>query len=223
MEFGNGPPYAYGLWGVAIFNVLLFGWFLLSFLAPRRPAEWRSMGVASAFLVALFAEMYGFPLTIYVLSSAIGARLPANPFNHLNGHLWAALLGVPNWGKLAICQAGSLIMVAALVLMGKAWKQIHGSPGELVTDGLYRHVRHPQYAALFLFSAGLLVQWPTIPTVVMFPVLVGAYLRLAAREERELLAAFGDRYRLYLAATPRFFPRLRARFGRDESVTGLPV
>lgn len=219
MELGNGPAYAYGLWGAVFFNVLLFGWFLLSFLAPRRPAEWRSMGVVSAFLVALFTEMYGFPLTIYALSSAIGTRLPANPFNHLNGHLWAALLGVPDWGKLAICQAGSIIMVLALVLMGKAWKQIHRAQGDLVTAGLYRHVRHPQYAALFLLSAGLLVQWPTIPTLLMFPVLVAVYVRLAGREERELLIAFGDRYRAYAALTPRFLPRLRGGSGgRGELV-----
>jgi len=198
-----------------VFNVLLFGWFLLSFLAPRRPAEWRSMGVVSAFLVALFTEMYGFPLTIYLLSSAVGIRLPANPFTHLNGHLWAALLGVPDWGKLAICQVGSVIMVLALIAMGKAWRQIHSARGDLVTDGVYRYARHPQYAALLLFSAGLLVQWPTIPALAMFPVLAAAYLRLAAREERELLDAFGDRYRAYAATTPRFLPRLRTRRGAD--------
>lgn len=224
MEFSSGPGYAYGLWGAVIFNVLLFGWFLLSFLAPRRPAEWRSMGVASAFLVALFTEMYGFPLTIYILSSALGSRLPANPFSHLNGHLWAALLGVPDWGKLAICQIGSVIMVVALVVMGKAWKQIHAARGELVTDGLYRYVRHPQYSALFLFTTGLLIQWPTIVTLLMWPVLVAAYFRLAQREEAELFAWLGEQYRAYMAVTPRFFPRPRARAGQGgDSVPSLPT
>ena len=220
MEFLTGPAYAYGLWGVVIFNVLLFGWFLLSFLAPRRPAEWRSMGVVSAFLVALFAEMYGFPLTIYALSSAFGSRLPANPFNHLNGHLWATLLGLPDWAKLGICQVGSVIMIAALVVMGKAWKQIHRTRGDLVTDGLYRHMRHPQYSALFLFTLGLLIQWPTIATLLMWPVLAATYLRLARREEAQLLARFGGRYHAYAAVTPRFLPRVQSvHGGANDSVS----
>ncbi|MDR5694589.1 MAG: isoprenylcysteine carboxylmethyltransferase family protein [Armatimonadota bacterium] len=202
-----GSRYDYGLWWGVAFNVLLFGSFVLSFLSPQRRAEWRSMGVLSAFLVALFTEMYGFPLTIYILSSLLGYRFPTpNPFNHLNGHLWATLLGAPNWAKLLICQVGSLIMIAGLIIMGKAWKQIHRAKGELVTDGLYGYMRHPQYFGLFLFIVGLLIQWPTLITLLMGPILLVMYYRLAKREEEELEERFGDRYRQYREVTPAWIP-----------------
>jgi protein-S-isoprenylcysteine O-methyltransferase Ste14 len=55
---------------------------------------------------------------------------------------------------------------------------------------------------------GFLLQWPTLPTLVMFPILVVMYIRLARREEHEALAEFGEPYAHYAANTPAFCPRL---------------
>ena len=56
---------------------------------------------------------------------------------------------------------------------------------------------------------GFLVQWPTLLTLAMFPVLTYMYVRLARREEREVAAEFGPEYQRYAARTPAFIPRWR--------------
>ncbi len=209
--------YDYNLWIMVLFNVGLFGAFVLGFLRPKKRYEWRTLGVFAAFIVALFTEMYGFPLTIYVLVSLFGSQLGvADPFQHLNGHLLGTLFGAPDWVKLLICQAGGFVMLLGLIVMGKGWKKIHAAEGELVTDGIYAHVRHPQYSGLFLFSVGMLIQWPTLITLLMFPVLIYAYYRLAMREERAVEARFGEAYRLYRRQVPAFIPRLWKRIPQGD-------
>ena len=202
--------YDYGWWSATILNILLFGGFVLSFLAPTRRHEWRSFGVFLAFIVALFAEMYGFPLTIYLLTSLLGGLIPlTDPFRHLNGHLWVSLFGGPDWLKDVVCQMGSVAMLGGLLLMSIGWRHIHRAHGGLVTDSVYRSMRHPQYSALMLITLGMLMQWPTLPTLLMGPVLIVAYYRLARYEESVLLAHFGDAYRQYMAHVPAFVPRWR--------------
>ena len=155
--------------------------------------------------------MYGFPLTIYVLSSLFGLNLS---FGHAQGHLLGVLLSTA--GIMSMEAAWAFVMVASsaviffgLFLMSKGWSMIHASSGELVTDGVYRYVRHPQYLGLIVMTIGLLIQWPTIITLAMWPVLVIMYYRLAIREEKEALGTFGERYENYRRHTPMFFPSLR--------------
>lgn len=205
--------YGYGLWSLVALNTLLFLFFILSFLAPVRRREWRSFGVTTAFVVALFTEMYGFPLTIYILTAVLGNRYPAlNPFSHASGHLWVTLLGGGATMMTVIHLLSNGLMLTGLIIMGAGWWKIYRARGGLVMNGLYRWVRHPQYSGLFLITIGLLIQWPTIVTLLTFPVLTAMYVRLARREEQEMEALFGGKYRLYRAFTPAFFPwRRRGR------------
>ena len=204
-------PQAYGLWGLVLVNAMVFVIFAFSFTRPRSARDWRSFGAFAAFVVALFTEMYGFPLTIYLLSGWLGSRFPqTDPFSHDSGHLWHTLLGWkgdPHFDPIHILSNG--VVIAGFWILASAWPVLLAAQreGRLAQTGAYARIRHPQYVGFVLVMLGFLMQWPTIPTLVMFPILMWMYVRLAAREEREALARFGDEYARYAAATPRFIPR----------------
>ncbi len=207
---GGGISYAYGFWSLVAVNALLFLFFILSFLAPVKKREWRSMGVTTAFIIALFTEMYGFPLTIYILTAVLGARYPAlNPFAHESGHLWVTFFGGGAVMLALIHIVSNGLMIAGFFVMAAGWRRIHSAKGGLVTDGVYGHVRHPQYSGLFLITIGLLIQWPTIITALMWPVLITVYYRLSKREELEMEKEFGEAYKKYREEVPMFIPRIR--------------
>lgn len=206
---GEGISYAYGFWSLVIANVLIFLFFILTFLAPVKKREWRDMGVTAAFIVALFTEMYGFPLTIYVLTAVLGSRYPAlNPFAHESGHLWVAFFGGGALMLALIHVISNAFMIAGFFIMGSGWRRIHSAKGGIVIDGVYAYVRHPQYSGLFLVTLGLLIQWPTMITVIMWPVLIVAYYKLARKEEGEIEREFGDAYKKYKENVPMFVPRI---------------
>lgn len=204
---------AYGLWTLVVINSAVVIIFAFSFTHPRSARDWRSFGAFSAFLVALFTEMYGFPLTIYLLSGWLQSRYPGvDLLSHDNGHLWETLFGWKGDAHLAPPHLLSYILIGAgFVLLANAWRVLYAAQRthQLATTGPYAHVRHPQYVGFVLIVVGFFVQWPTLLTLLMLPVLVGMYIRLARREEREAAATFSDDYRRYMAATPAFFPRLR--------------
>ncbi|HEX7971705.1 MAG TPA: isoprenylcysteine carboxylmethyltransferase family protein [Thiobacillus sp.] len=209
----NDTAPAYGLWLLALVNSAVFILFAFSFAKPVTKHDWRSFGAFSAFIVALFTEMYGFPLTIYLLSGWLQSRYPGvNWFAHDSGHLLEMLFGWranPHFGPFHLL---SFVFIGGgFWLLSAAWKVLFAAQQShtLAVTGPYATIRHPQYAGFVLVMLGFLVQWPTILTLAMFPVLVFMYVRLARREEREIEAAFGDAYRRYAAATPAFLPRLR--------------
>lgn len=195
--------YGYGAWGLAVANVVLFSLFLL-FIPFRREGLARSArGIYMVFIVALYAEMYGFPLTIYVLSWLIGYQ---NPMTHEAGHLLYPAEGMASpFHFLSI-----LMMFTGIVLITSGWKRIHSAPDRLVTDGIYGYIRHPQYLGILVLTAGMLVQWVTIPTAIMWPILVILYFRLAKREEKEMEEKFGEEYAEYRQRVPMFLPLLKA-------------
>ena len=213
MEHASDAP-AYGLWSLVIINSLVFIIFAFSFTRPKNARDWRSFGAFSAFLVALFTEMYGFPLTIYLLSGWLQSRFPdVNWLSHDAGHLLEMLFGWklnPHFGPFHLLS--NVFIIAGFSVLASAWKVLYQAQreGRLATTGLYARMRHPQYAGFVLIMFGFLLQWPTILTLAMFPVLVVMYGYLAKREEEDMLGQFGPQYREYAARTPRFFPRLGA-------------
>ena len=206
----NGEAPAYGLWLLVIVNSAIFILFAFSFFKPRTKRDWRSFGAFSAFLVALFTEMYGFPLTLYVLSGWLQSRYPGiDWFSHDAGHLLEIMFGWranPHFGPFHL--VSFVLIGGGFILISAAWRVLYAAQrvGALATTGPYAWVRHPQYAGFVLIMLGFLFQWPTLLTLAMFPLLVWMYVRLARQEEREALAQFGESYRRYMAEVPGFIP-----------------
>jgi protein-S-isoprenylcysteine O-methyltransferase Ste14 len=210
----NDEP-AYGLWLLVIINAAVFIIFAFSFFKPHTARDWRSFGAFSAFLIALFTEMYGFPLTIYLLSGWLVRRYPGvDLFAHNSGHMWETLLGTrgdPHVSPLHLLS--NVFIFGGFILLAAAWKVLYAAQRAhtVAVSGPYARIRHPQYVGFIVIMVGFLLQWPTLITLIMFPILVTMYVRLAWREEREALAEFGEVYASYTAATPAFFLRLNTR------------
>lgn len=194
-----------GTWGLALIMIVLASWILYRYLAPKTWREWAGAGLVQAFLIALYAEMFGFPLTVYLLARVFGLDR-----TDLNASIWSTLLGVGELGMLISMLFGYALLFAGLGIFIQGWRELYRAhrDNRLAMDGLYGLVRHPQYTGLFigLFGEGV-VHWPTLFSVAMFPVIVLAYVLLARREERQMVARFGERYRAYRRHVPMFFPR----------------
>lgn len=206
---------AYGLWSLVVVNSLVFIIFAFSFTRPRTNRDWRSFGAFSGFIIALFTEMYGLPLTIYLLSGWLGGHFPGlDLLSHEAGHLWHTWLGLkgsPHFHPLHLLS--NIFVFCGFILLAAAWDVLYKAQRahEVATTGPYAVIRHPQYAAFIIIMLGFLLQWPTIPTLLMFPILVGMYIHLARKEEREAFQEFGDAYVRYTATTPRFIPGMRRK------------
>ena len=212
---------AYGLWSLVIVNSAVFILFAYTFFKPQTPRDWRSFSAFSAFLVALFAEMYGFPLTIYFLSGWLQSRYPdVDWFSHDAGHLLEMMFGWktnPHAGPFHIL---SFVFIGGgFILISAAWKVLYDAQQTrgLATTGPYSYVRHPQYVGFILVMSGFLLQWPTILTLAMFPFLTVMYVKLAHTEEQDARAEFGDAYDRYASEVPGFIPKLGRLLGQESS------
>ena len=205
----------YGLWSLVFINSAVFIFFAFSFFKPQTKRDWRSFSAFSAFLVALFTEMYGFPLTIYLLSGWLQSKYPdVDWFSHDAGHLLEMMFGWksnPHFGPFHLLSFA--IIGGGFIAISAGWKVLYEAQRRrtLATTGIYSYVRHPQYVGFILVMFGFLLQWPTLLTLAMFPVLVFMYVRLARIEEHEALQEFGDEYRAYMVRVPGFIPRLGSR------------
>ena len=207
--------YAYGHWSLVIISILLVFFFVSKYIPVRTRLEKRSGGVLATFIVALFTEMYGFPLTIYFLSSRFGVEIP---FTHKYGHLLAYLLTYLGldilYGWALVMILSNVMIIIGMIWIIRGWKQVYSSDGELVTTDVYARMRHPQYSGIILAAAGFLIQWPTLLTLILFPFVVTMYYRLAMREERDVEEKFKDEYLDYRRRVPAFVPKL---FPSDRS------
>ena len=199
------------LWPYAVLMIVLGTWAFYHFFAPASWRDWAGAGLVQAFIIALYAEMYGFPLTIYFLSSVLPLDIP---LVHYSGHLWATLLGYAALGAVVEMMIGYAFVVTGLILIIKGWTRVYFLGDRLLTEGVYGIVRHPQYTGLFLVIFGQLVHWPTIPTLALSPVIFLAYIHLARREEARLIAQYGGAYIEYQRQVPMFIPRWQ-RFRRS--------
>jgi myo-inositol catabolism protein IolC/protein-S-isoprenylcysteine O-methyltransferase Ste14 len=201
----NQPIAHSGVWALAVIMIVAASWVVYRYLAPKTWREWAGAGLVQAFIIALYAEMYGFPLTIYLLVRFFGLDR-----KYLNANLWSTLLGVGETGMFISMVIGYALLFVGIGLFIQGWRELFRAHTDklLATDGLYGVVRHPQYTGLFigLFGEGV-VHWPTVFSVGLFPLIVLAYVLLARSEERRMIADFGDAYREYKRRVPMFMPR----------------
>jgi protein-S-isoprenylcysteine O-methyltransferase Ste14 len=183
-----------GNWVLVAASIAVFLAFL-ALIPVRMRGNWRSHGIYAAFIISLFAEMFGFPLSVYFLSGILGMPLLEQDFLS-----YMYEVGMP---------VGSVVTFLGVVLIILGWREIYRVKDQLVTRGVYGYVRHPQYLGLILVTGGWLVHWPTIPGVAMWPLLLILYFRLSRREEKYLAERFGKQYSEYAERIPMLIPRWR--------------
>src|SRR3989338_6709578 len=193
--------YGYGMWAVVLGLIALSLFFVTKYLPLRTRFDNPSP--------VMFITFFGFPLTIYLLSSLLGITVPlANEKGHLLGPL-LSYLGLGN-GWLIVMVASTILLLLGMRYIITGWRAVYAAEGTLVTTGIYEQMRHPQYAGIYLVIIAFMIQWPTLPTLIMFPFLIAMYYGLAKREEKEVLARFPREYGDYRERTPMFLTRLRS-------------
>lgn len=205
MHETSGFAAHYGHWGLVVMVIVVTSWLFYRFAAPSGWREWTGAGLVQAFVIALYAEMYGFPLTIYLLSGFFGIDIPLTVWT---GHLWATLLGYGAMGAIIEMAIGTVFLAIGGVLLILGWKAAYAAhrQNRMADSGVYGLMRHPQYTGIMLAVFGQIVHWPTVVTLVLFPVIVFAYVRLARKEELDMIRRFDGPYKAYMQRVPRFFP-----------------
>lgn len=193
-------------WGAAAISIVVVSWIFYRSLVPKSWREWTSAGIVQAFVIAFYAEMYGFPVTIYLLTRIFGFDV-SGPF--WDGNLWVHLLGTPAAMFVSMI-IGYAVAACGVILLSAGWLEVYRGRKQqrLALRGPYAFVRHPQYTGIFLavFGEGV-IHWPTIFSLVAFPIIVLAYVLLARKEEHEMIRQFGEQYQEYQVRVPMFFPR----------------
>lgn len=196
----------FGQWLLVIIWSLM-GLVFLAFIPFNKKSQRKPAGVYAAFIVAMAFEMFGIPMSMYILSWIFGASLP-------EGIFWGHTL-VQQFGNLGM-YIGTVVAIIGIILVVLGWKEVfrrywrkEEGKGELVTDGIYRYIRHPQYTGFMLITLGMLLDWATIPMLIMWPIMLIMYIRLARKEEAEMEKYFGEAYSHYRSKTGMFLPILK--------------
>ncbi|MBU1142426.1 MAG: isoprenylcysteine carboxylmethyltransferase family protein [Firmicutes bacterium] len=190
-------------WGAVIFFVFIYG-IALAFLPFRQKMQRKPAATYFAFVLAFAFEMHGIPYSMYLIGSIIGRYLPV-------GILWGhTLYDYIGYLGLYLNIAFAILGLIMIIFGWQAiyhgyWKHVKGT-GHIVSSGIYKYIRHPQYAGLIMIAFGMLLGWATIPTLILFPLIVYMYVRLAKKEENDMINEFGEEYRAYMKKTKRFIP-----------------
>src|SRR3972149_2333564 len=194
--------------GYLVLNVIFLCLFVV-FIKLRRKVARLPASIYLAFIVALFIEMYGFHLTMFVILWALGYSTPGNLW-----YLLARFIGEDSFVSVfygVLLPVSNVLILGGIFLVVFGWRRIFREKDQLVTTGIYGHVRHPQYLGFLLITLGINVLWVTISTLLLWPILTVLYFRLAKEEEKGMLERFGEEYREYKDKVPMFIPRLRTR------------
>ncbi|MDF2615026.1 MAG: isoprenylcysteine carboxylmethyltransferase family protein [Clostridia bacterium] len=190
-------------WFGVLFFIVVYSVVLL-FIPFYKKMNKKPIGTYVAFVIAFAIEMHGIPFSMYVISWVIGKNLPEGI---LWGHTLVSRIGF--WGMYINigCAAAALFLILNgwYNIYKKYWSKETGK-GALVKTGVYRYIRHPQYTGLLLLTLGMLAEWATLPMLMLYPIMIIMYVRLAKHEEKDMLIEFGDEYRKYIKETKMFIP-----------------
>lgn len=197
-------------WEGALASIVLVSWFFYRYVAPKDWREWARAGIVQAFVISFYAEMFGFPVTLYLLARLFGLDIRGS---YWDGNLWVYLTGVREAMYVSMI-TGYAISALGVLLIVAGWREVYRAYKQkrLATGGSYAFMRHPQYTGIFivLFGEGI-VHWPTVFSLMAIPIIVIVYVFLARKEERKMVKEFGDEYLEYRRNVPMFFPRWDSR------------
>lgn len=193
------------IWSGATISIVLVSWGFYQLVLPKGAREWAQAGLVQGFIIAFYAEMYGFLVTVYLLTRIFNLDVAGNFWD---GNLWVYLTG--KWWTMQVSMTvGYTIVVFGIMLMFRGWREVYRATKkrQLVTEGPYALMRHPQYTGIFLALSGEgIVHWPTLFSLMAFPIIVVACVLLARKEERQMIERFGHKYRAYQQRVPMFWP-----------------